>query len=85
MSTRVGNTSQLKYLSSPLDTGIQLTFFDEPVRSASFDPVNGDFFLFYKDTGGDEFRQIYRYDLKDGNVTMITKGGREQKMYLIKI
>ncbi|MFZ1323165.1 MAG: prolyl oligopeptidase family serine peptidase [Ignavibacteria bacterium] len=78
MSTRVGNTSQLKYLSSPLDTGIQLTFFDEPVRSASFDPVNGDFFLFYKDTGGDEFRQIYRYDLKDGNVTMITKGGREQ-------
>jgi len=78
MSTRIGNTSQLKYLSSPLDTGMQLTFFDEPVRSASFDPVNGDFFLYYKDTGGDEFRQIYRYDLKDGNTTMITKGGREQ-------
>ncbi len=78
MSTRFGNTYQVSYITNPLDSGNQLTFFDEPVSSARFDPVAGEFFLFYKDTGGDEFRQIYRYDIADGKITMLTKGGREQ-------
>ncbi len=78
MSTRFGNTYQLAYLSDAMNDPGQITFFDEPVRSARFDPVTGDFFLFYKDTGGDEFSQIFRYDFADSNSTMLTKGGREQ-------
>lgn len=78
MSTRFGNTYQLGYLKDPMGSPVQITFFDEPVRSANFDPVAGDFFLFYKDTGGDEFSQIYRYDFADSNFIMLTKGGREQ-------
>ncbi|MBK9333315.1 MAG: S9 family peptidase [Ignavibacteria bacterium] len=78
MSTRFGNTSQLSNLTYPLEKAQPITFFDEPVRNASYEPVKGEYFLFYKDIGGDEFRQIYRYDIADGKVTMLTKGGREQ-------
>lgn len=78
ISTRFGNTSQLSYLNYPLEETQQITFFDEPVRSAIYEPIRGEYFLFYKDTGGDEFRQIYRFDVADGKVTLLTKGGREQ-------
>ena len=78
MSTRFGNTYQLAYLKDPIGNPEQITFFDEPVRSARFNPAGGEFFLFYKDTDGDEFSQIYRYDFADSNFIMLTKGGREQ-------
>lgn len=78
MSTRFNNTVQLGYLKDPKEIPDQITFFDEPVRSARFNPVNGDYFLFYKDTGGDEFSQIYKFNMADSNITMLTKGGREQ-------
>jgi dipeptidyl aminopeptidase/acylaminoacyl peptidase len=78
MSTRFGNTSQLHYLSMPMGARKQLTFFDEPVGGATFDPVNGNYFVFSRDAGGNEFGQLYRYDMADGTITLLTDGGRTQ-------
>ena len=56
----------------------QLTYFAEPVSGASYEPTQGRYFLFTRDTGGNEFSQIYRYDISDGTVTLLTDGGRSQ-------
>jgi dipeptidyl aminopeptidase/acylaminoacyl peptidase len=52
----------------------QLTFFPDRVLGASWEPSKGEYFLLYKDVGGGEFYQLYRYDVKDGAVTLLTDG-----------
>ncbi len=78
VSTRFGNTPQLHLVSAPMGARKQMTFFDEPVGSGGFDQAKGDFFLFSRDRGGNEFSQLYRYDLADGTVSLLTDGGRSQ-------
>jgi dipeptidyl aminopeptidase/acylaminoacyl peptidase len=78
VNTRFGNTAQLHAVAAPLGMRRQLTFFDEPVTSSGYDPVEGKFFLFNRDQGGSEFAQVYRYDLTDGAITLLTDGGRSQ-------
>lgn len=78
ITTRFGNTNQLHYVKDPGGARTQLTFFSEQVTSATFEPVNGDYFLFTKDIDGNEFYQIFRYDMADGKVTLLTDGGRTQ-------
>lgn len=78
ISTRFANSNQLHYVSMPGADRKQLTFFDEPVTNASFDPVNGAYFIFSKDKGGDEFHQLYRYDISTKKITMLTDGKRSQ-------
>ena len=51
-----------------------MTFFPDRVNNASFDPTKGDFFLFSKSAGGNEFNQNYRYDFATGEVTLLTDG-----------
>jgi dipeptidyl aminopeptidase/acylaminoacyl peptidase len=76
--SRFGNTPQIHHLKMPGGARTQLTFFSEPVISASYEPKEGRYFLFGRDVGGNEFGQIYRYDLADGQVTLLTDGGRSQ-------
>jgi dipeptidyl aminopeptidase/acylaminoacyl peptidase len=78
ISTRFGNTAQLHKVVAPLGARTQLTFFEEPIAGANHDPVKGDFFLFTRDQGGNEFGQLYRYDLADGAITLLSDGGRSQ-------
>lgn len=78
MSTRFGNTGQLHYIKMPLGARTQITFFDEPVGGGTFEPKEGKYFIFSRDAGGNEFAQLYRYDIADGNITLITDGGRSQ-------
>jgi dipeptidyl aminopeptidase/acylaminoacyl peptidase len=78
ISTRFANVSQLHLVKMPLGARKQITFYDDAVSGGTFEPVNGNYFLFTKDVGGNEFAQIYRYDVATGNVTMITDGGRSQ-------
>ncbi len=78
ISTRFGNTPQIHQVAAPLGARKQMTFFDEPVGSGGYDPLEGKFFLFSRDRGGNEFSQLYRYDLADGRVTLLTDGGRSQ-------
>ena len=45
---------------------------------ALFEPKAGRYFVFTRDTGGNEFAQIYRYGMADGQITLLTVGGRSQ-------
>ena len=78
ITTRFGNTAQIHQVGSPLGMRRQLTFFDEPVSSQGFERRTGDYFLFLRDEGGSEFRQMYRYEVANGEVTLLTDGGRSQ-------
>ena len=75
ISTRFGNTSQLHTVNSPGGARNQISFFDEPVSNGSFcqsPDFNG--FLFTKDIGGNEFSQIYWYDMNTRISKMISDG-----------
>lgn len=78
VSTRFANTPQLHYLKMAGGARKQLTFFNEPVASASWEPGEGKYFVFSRDAGGNEFGQLYRYDMANGEVTLLTDGGRSQ-------
>src|SRR5208282_1220951 len=52
----------------------QLTFSRDASRGGTFSPAGGDYFMFGRDRGGDEFYQFYRYDLSNGSVTLLTDG-----------
>jgi dipeptidyl aminopeptidase/acylaminoacyl peptidase len=78
ISTRFGNTPQIHRVATPMGARSQLTFFDEPITSASYEPREGRYFIYSKDVGGNEFGQLYRYDLADGRSTLLTDGGRSQ-------
>ena len=80
ISTRFGNTSQLHTVASPGASRNQITFFNEPVRSASFCPspeYNG--FFFSKDIGGNEFSQVFWYDLDTRNTEMIRSNEKRRE------
>jgi dipeptidyl aminopeptidase/acylaminoacyl peptidase len=77
ISTRFGNTPQLHRVAMPLGARQQVTFYDDPVTSAWYEPRQGRYFVFMRDVGGNEFTQLYRHDLADGRVTQLT-GGRSQ-------
>jgi len=83
ISTRFGNTSQIHEVRMPGGARRQLTFFSEPVGAASWEPVQGRYFVFSRDTGGNEFSQLYRWDAETGEVTLLTDGGRSQNGGLV--
>jgi dipeptidyl aminopeptidase/acylaminoacyl peptidase len=74
ISTRFGDTPQVHLVKFPLGARKQITFFPERVGGGSFQPTQGDYFVFSKDIGGNEFNQNYRYDLATGEVTLLTDG-----------
>jgi dipeptidyl aminopeptidase/acylaminoacyl peptidase len=78
ISTRFADCNQLHYVKMPGGDRQQWTFFNEPIFSGSFEPLNGNYLLFYKDIGGNEFSQIYRFDLSDKKITLLTNGIRSQ-------
>jgi dipeptidyl aminopeptidase/acylaminoacyl peptidase len=79
MSTRFAETPQLHILSQPLGARKQITFFKEPVGNGSFPPdpkFNG--IIYAKDVGGNEFTQLYWFDLNSGKHSLVSDGGRSQ-------
>ena len=74
LSTRFADSTQLHLVKAPGGARRQLTFFSDPVAGGSFEPKTGDYLVFSQDTGGGEFFQLYRYDLADGKVTLLTDG-----------
>lgn len=83
IGTRFGNSSQVHEIKAPGAARTQLTFFEEPVAFASYDPKDAKFFVFSKDVGGNEFSQLFRYDFSDGAVSLLTDGGRSQNGGLV--
>lgn len=78
ISTRFGNTAQLHEVKGPGGDRKQLTFFQDAVGGGSYEPIAGRYLIFSKDSGGNEFGQLYRLDFADGKVTQLTPGGRTQ-------
>ncbi len=74
ISTRFGNTNQIHRVRMPGGARGQLTFYEEPVTSAQYEPKRGRYFVFLRDVGGNEFTQLYRYDVGSGLVTLLTDG-----------
>ena len=74
IATRFGDVPQLHLVKSPGGARQQLTFFTDAVRTGRFHPNGGDYIVFMKDIGGGEWFQLYRYDLKTGDVTLLTDG-----------
>lgn len=75
ITTRFGETSQLHYVEFPGGARRQITFFREPVTGGSFYPgKDRRMFLFGKDIGGNEFYQIYSFNMEDGSYQLLTDG-----------
>ncbi len=75
IATHFCNTVQVHQVKFPGASRRQLTFFNDNVsEGVSYEPQKGDYFIFNKDTGGDQNYQIYRYDFTTGNVTLLTDG-----------
>src|SRR5262249_9090091 len=73
ITTRFADVPQIHRVKMPGGDRNQLTFFPDRVNSAHYGP-KGDYFVFSKDIGGGEWFQLYRYDLADGKVTLLTDG-----------
>jgi dipeptidyl aminopeptidase/acylaminoacyl peptidase len=73
--TRFGDTNQVHSVKMPGGDRSQQTFFPDRIQVASYPPkATGEFFVFAKDTGGNEFSQLYRYDQQGGAVKLLTDG-----------
>ena len=78
ISTRFGATAQLHNVKQSMGTRTQITFFDEPVGGAKYEPLKGEYLIYSKDIGGNEFGQLFKLDLKTLQSTLLTDGGRSQ-------
>ena len=74
------NTTQIFRVAAPLAPPQQLTDFPEPVRSASYEPIGGDYIVFERSNGGDEAAQLYRLDLATMQTTQLTEAGQRHDM-----
>jgi dipeptidyl aminopeptidase/acylaminoacyl peptidase len=72
--TRFADTYQVHLVKFPGGARTQLTFFKDSVAGATYQPTKGDYFIFGKDSGGDENYQKYRYDFATGAITLLTDG-----------
>jgi hypothetical protein len=74
IATRFADTNQTHLVKFPGGARTQLTFFPDSAGPVGYQPVNGNSFAFLKDIGGNEFFQLYRYDLDTGEITLLTDG-----------
>jgi dipeptidyl aminopeptidase/acylaminoacyl peptidase len=81
ISTRFAETNQAHKVCQPMGMREQLTFYSEPVASLAPIPVKSgqDGFVFSKDKGGDEFSQLYWFDSRSRQITLLTDGSGTQK------
>ncbi len=76
IATRFGDVPQIHRVAMPGGSRQQLTFFQDRVTQALYNPANDGEMLFRKDEGGGEFYQLFLDDLHSGQITLLTKGGR---------
>jgi dipeptidyl aminopeptidase/acylaminoacyl peptidase len=71
IQTRFANTAQLHRVAMPMGARTQISFEAEPV-AGGYAPARGDVVVVQKDTGGDEYYQLYRLD--QGRLALLTDG-----------
>ena len=75
VATRFGDVNQIHHVKKAGNYREQVTFFKEPLSSVSTCPdPSRDGFLYARDNGGNEQFQIYFFDRKKGNSTLLTDG-----------
>jgi dipeptidyl aminopeptidase/acylaminoacyl peptidase len=74
ISTRFGDAAQLHAVAMPAGARRQLTFYPDRINGGWYQPTRGNFLVFSKDLGGNEFYQLYRLDVATGDVTLLTDG-----------
>jgi dipeptidyl aminopeptidase/acylaminoacyl peptidase len=74
IATRFGDVPQVHRVAMPGGARTQLTFFPDRVAGAQYRPGSGDTFVISKDVGGGEFYQLYRFDVRTGDITLLTDG-----------
>ncbi len=74
IETRFGDANQVHLVEKPGGARTQLTFFRDATHGALYQPTAGDFFIFNKDKGGDEFFQKYKYSPLAKSVELLTDG-----------
>ncbi|HEV2747963.1 MAG TPA: prolyl oligopeptidase family serine peptidase [Allosphingosinicella sp.] len=77
ITTRFGATPQIHRVAMPAGARTQLTFFDEPVAGAAAVPRSVQFVI-GRDTGGDEWFQLYAMSLGGGPAVLTEPGTRNQ-------
>ncbi|MCL6698116.1 alpha/beta fold hydrolase [Sphingomonas sp. NSE70-1] len=79
ITTRFGATNQIHRVAAPGADRTQITFFDEPIADAETIPGT-DRILFQRDTGGDEWFQLYTMGLA-GQAVQLTEPGTRNQAY----
>jgi dipeptidyl aminopeptidase/acylaminoacyl peptidase len=74
VGTRFGSTRQLHVVASPLGMREQITFGDEPVGAARFQPGDPRVVWYLQDRGGGEAYQLFRLDRRTGRAELVTDG-----------
>lgn len=67
------DTVQIYRLTKPGAALEQLTDFPEPIYAASYEPVNGNYLIYGRDTGGNEASRIYRLDLDSRQSVLLSE------------
>jgi dipeptidyl aminopeptidase/acylaminoacyl peptidase len=78
ITTRFGNTPQVHRVSSPDADRTQLSFETDRITAATWAPTRGDILVVQKDTGGNEFYQLYSLDA--GRLTLLTDGNSRNEL-----
>lgn len=81
ISTRFADIAQLHEVRMPLGARTQLTFFSEPVRSASYAPSDASQLFYLRDAGGTEDYQLFSYDRGSGEERAWTETGARVSSY----
>lgn len=83
IGTRFGATRQLHHVKAPGADRTQVTFFDEPIAGATTIPGTSNFIV-GRDTGGDEWFQIYTMGLTGAPAALTEAGTRNQSAVFSK-
>lgn len=82
ITTRFGTTSQVHHVAAPRHARTQLTFHEEPVAEAQAIP-GGERFLYRRDTGGDEWFQLYVRDVAGAEAVQLTEPGTRNQSAVV--
>lgn len=74
ISTRFGDVPHLHRVGMPLGARTQITFGPERIGGGAFEPTRGEYLIYGQDSGGGEFFQLFRLDLRTRTTTLLTDG-----------
>jgi dipeptidyl aminopeptidase/acylaminoacyl peptidase len=74
------STTQIFRVATPRGEPEALTDSEDPVRTASYEPIDGRYIVFERSQGGDEAAQLYRLDLASRQTTQFTEPGERHDL-----